>query len=138
MQGVACCPHPNRLTLQRRGDCSVRFVNPEPVLACQLQALTPEQRVHHSLLTERLRSEALQLEELPDGYAFRFSPESQLALELIEFATLERQCCPFLRLEVIFEANDGELLLRLLGAAGVKPFLVRELELEPLLADPIY
>lgn len=107
-----------------------------PVFACNVFALTREQRTRHAQLAARLRSEAVRLEELPDGFAFVFVPDAQRALLLAEFITLERLCCPFLTLTVVFAPNEGPLRLMLTGAEGVKPFLVHELDLHTLLPGP--
>ena len=99
-----------------------------PVFACDVSAMTPEQRTRYAALVARFRPAAA-LEELPDGYAFVFEPDAERALELAEFMTLERRCCPFLHLAVEFAPSGGPLRLRLTGAPGVKPFLVHELGL---------
>lgn len=99
-----------------------------PVFACDVFALTPDQRARHAALAQRFRVEA-RLEELPDGYAFVFGPDKERAPELTEFMMLERRCCPFLHLAVEFLPSGGPLRLRLTGAEGVKPFLVHELGL---------
>lgn len=98
------------------------------VFACNALALSPEQRARHGRLVRRMREEA-QVEEWPDGYAFVFAPDASRAVELAEFMTLERLCCPFLHLVLEFRPNGGELRLRLMGTPGVKPFLAAELEL---------
>lgn len=99
-----------------------------PILACDIFAMTSDQRARHAALAQRFRDEA-RLEELPDGYAFVFEPDEERALELAEFMALERRCCPFLHLAVEFLPSGGPLRLRLTGAPGVKPFLVNELGL---------
>lgn len=100
-----------------------------PVFACDLSAITPQQRARHSELAGRWRGGVQALEELPDGYALVFESTAERALELAEWTTLERLCCPFLHLAVEFAASGGPLRLRLTGEAGVKPFLAHELGL---------
>ena len=104
-------------------------MNDESVFACNIHAFTPQQRARHTVLARRLRDEAEALEELSDGYAFRFPADANRALELTEFATLERLCCSFLKFELSFEANGGPLRLALQGPEGVKGFLAHELQL---------
>lgn len=77
-----------------------------------------------------MKPDAQALEELSNGYAVRFAYDAGLALELAEFMTLERRCCPFLTLAVELEASGGPMRLKLTGEDGVKPFLVAELGLE--------
>lgn len=104
-------------------------MEPEPVFACDLSALTPGQRGRHSELARRWHQEVQALEELPDGYALVFEPTAERALELAEWMTLERRCCPFLHLAVELAPFQGPLTLRLTGAPGVKPLLTHELDL---------
>lgn len=63
------------------------------------------------------------IDELVDGYAFRFPADSAWLPRLTEFVGAERQCCPFLRFEVICEPGPGPLWLRLRGAEEVKAFI---------------
>jgi hypothetical protein len=109
----------------------------EPVFACNVQAFNQEQRAQHAALLGQIRLEAEALEELPDGFAFRFKASELWALRLAEFAALERLCCPFLTLEVVFEAADGGLRLRMGGEEGVKAFLVHELGLQTVESNKI-
>jgi hypothetical protein len=100
------------------------------IFACTLAVLTPEQRTRHTAIARDFLGKMQTLEELPDGYAFGFTPDNELALALAEFIGLERLCCPFLDLAVSFERNAGPLRLTLRGAEGVKPFLVEEFSLK--------
>ena len=64
-----------------------------------------------------------QVEELVDGYAFRFAPDGQLASQLLSFILSERECCPFFTFELVFEPAEGPIYLRLRGPEGVKDFV---------------
>lgn len=68
--------------------------NPLP-LACDLTAIGATQREHHQSNTEQLLAAVQVTQELPEGYAFRFSAEPNLIIEIAEFIKLERLCCPF-------------------------------------------
>lgn len=107
-------------------------MDPTPVFACDLSAMTPGQRAHHAELSVRLLGEARALEHLPNGYALVFESSARQALELAEWMAMERLCCPFLTLAAEFAPERGPLRLRLTGAAGIKPFLVHELGLDRL------
>ncbi len=67
---------------------------------------------------------AEEVRELPDGYALRFPGEGGWLATLAELIRCERECCPFLRLELHAEQQDGPLWLRLRGPAGTKEFVV--------------
>jgi hypothetical protein len=64
-----------------------------------------------------------QVQELPDGYAFRYPGDSEWAIKLMEFIVFERACCRFFTFELTFEPNQGPIWLRLRGGPGVKEFI---------------
>ena len=66
--------------------------------------------------------------ELPDGFALAFPGDARWLAPLAEAIGYERECCPFLVLELVAEPDRGPLWLRLKGPAGAKAFLARALE----------
>ncbi len=60
--------------------------------ACNLKALTPEQRTRHTKLSHDLLAGVTERRELSDGYAFRIHAALSDAGEWI---ALEHKCCPF-------------------------------------------
>ncbi len=98
----------------------------ESRFACDLTAMTPEQRARHHALALLLRPAVVEFEELADGYAARFPMEAATVLLLAEFVTLERRCCPVFTLAVEVEREGGPLRLRITGRDGVKPFIRAE------------
>jgi hypothetical protein len=73
-------------------------------LACNLNALTPEQRQERAELAKLVQAQTQELQELPRGCAFRLPSSSALFLELAEFVHLERHCCPFFKFESLGDA----------------------------------
>lgn len=74
-----------------------------------------------------LFAHADRVEELADGYGWRFPAADPWAARALEFVLAERQCCPFFAFELLLEPHDGALWLRMRGGAGVKAFVVEEL-----------
>jgi CHASE1-domain containing sensor protein len=95
-------------------------------LACNLNALTSEQRQERAELAKLIQAQTQELQELSNGYAFRLPSSSTLFLELAEFVHLERHCCPFFKFELELEANEGPLWLRITGPEGSKEFMKTE------------
>ncbi len=91
-----------------------------------MDALDEKQRERHRALSSQLKSALQDVEELPDGYGFRFPSDASLFLRLAEWVTLERACCPFLAFELLFEAEGGSIRLTLRGREGVKDFVRSE------------
>lgn len=98
----------------------------QPVFACNLLALTPEERRAHAEVTARLGQEVIQVRELPDGYAFGLRPEAETIRQLAQFVTNERLCCPFFTFTIRVEPGGGPVWLHLTGPEGIKPFIQAE------------
>ena len=94
---------------------------------CDFSAMDQEQRKRHSILARDLLPKYLEMKELPDGYAFRFSNDPLLFNGLSELAILERLCCPFLTITLELQRDHGPTWLKLTGEDGVKDFLRAEL-----------
>ena len=62
----------------------------------------------------------LRADELEDGYEFRFPGSEEWATRLTEFIVFERECCPFLAFELVFEPEGGQIRLRVRGPEGAK------------------
>ena len=95
--------------------------------ACDLRALTSDERAQHTELGRRLLSAVEERRELPNGYAFRLAAGEWLTAA--RWAALERKCCPFFTFELTAAADGGPLWLRITGRAGVKAFMRDELGL---------
>jgi hypothetical protein len=96
-------------------------------IACNLSE--QEQRERREALASGIYKNFRQVDELLDGYAFRYPGGAEWAARLLEFITFERKCCPFMTFELHFEPDEGPIWLRLRGAAGVKEFIKEELKM---------
>src|SRR5205823_5772591 len=96
--------------------------------ACNRNALTRTERTDQETLSRALFASVRERRELPDGYAFRL-PGAAL-VDAARWVSLERRCCPFFALELNQASHDGPLWLRVTGAAGIKPFLRAEFQLD--------
>ena len=97
-------------------------------LACNLAAFNAKQSKRHQILAQRLFESVKDIQELPNGFAFRLPMESSLCIGVAEFITLERLCCPFLNFVLEVEPEEGPLWLKLTGPDGVKQFLQAEFD----------
>jgi hypothetical protein len=105
-----------------------KLTNESPI-ACNMAALSDEQRKRILVLVKQIRASGQEVRELPDGYALRLPSESATVRDLAEYITLERMCCPFFRFEMEVEQEGGPMWLRLTGREGVKEFTKLELGL---------
>lgn len=100
---------------------------PKRVLACDMSALTPEQRTRHHAVTQRLLEHAAR-QELSDGYVLTVDRQHISVPELAEWVADESRCCPAVDFHVELPAF-GPLTLRLDGGADVKEFIAAEIGL---------
>lgn len=94
-------------------------------VACSLTDAELQQR--RETVLEKVRSAVVGTRELDDGYAYRLPANEEWLTTLVNLVNLERQCCPFLRFNIIVEPGDGPLWLELTGPPGTKEFLVSTL-----------
>ena len=95
----------------------------QPALACDLGALNSEERTRRSTVAARVSARFREVRETSEGYAARLDADTALLRDALDWVTLERRCCPFLRLELSFEPVPGPVWLRFGGGPGVKEFL---------------
>ena len=91
----------------------------EPPIACTLPE--PELRERRATLLDSVRRSALDITELPRGYAYRFDPATGILPALAQLMDLERRCCPFLTFTLIVEAGGGPIRLEITGPPAAKP-----------------
>jgi hypothetical protein len=100
---------------------------PARVLACNMGALTADQRARHLEVGKRLLQHA-QRRELPDGFAFTIDRANVSVAEVAEWVADESRCCPAVDYAVELPAS-GPLTLRLYGGADVKELIASELSI---------
>jgi len=96
-------------------------------LDCNRSAISAEGRLRHQQLRARICAARLSSSAIAQGYSVRLS-EARLTLqELSEWIGLERQCCPWLVLQVE-RITPHTLELRMTGPDRAKPILSAEFE----------
>lgn len=93
---------------------------------CNLKALSTMERDRHKQLIQKLAEAKVETKQLPDGYAFRLRGEMVSLLDLAEWISAERKCCPFFDFEIELQRESGPLWLKLRGRDGVKEFIQSE------------
>ena len=95
---------------------------------CNIKALTPEERAHHTQLTEKLLGARKEILETAKGYEFQFSPKTVSLAEMADWVGAESKCCPFFDFHIDLEGEGTLLCLRLTGEEGVKAFIRAEFQ----------
>jgi hypothetical protein len=92
-------------------------------IACTLSASDRAER--QLILQGEIGSAVEERVEIEEGYALCFPPDSHWIRKLAELVSFERECCPFLTLEISAQPNHGAIWLRMRGPEGTKAFLER-------------
>lgn len=88
-------------------------------VACNPQALSPEDWAEHQAMTERLFGELHEAaEELGAGYVFRF-PAAAVPL-VATFVERERRCCPFFTFHLTVPPSEAAITLSITGSTEAK------------------
>jgi hypothetical protein len=94
-----------------------------PPIACNLKALTSDQRKEMRKIGERVMAAIDSSRELPDGYAFHVEPRQASVTDVAQWLDLWRRCCPFYEFQIDFHAADASLWLSVKGRPGVKQYI---------------
>jgi hypothetical protein len=106
--------------------CATAQKEPTAVFACNLKAITADERPRYHELMKRLRLAVRNRSEIANGYTFKLDSKAITLPEAAEWISMERLCCPFLTLQLSVSANQPHWILTLTGPAGVKPLIQAE------------
>jgi hypothetical protein len=109
----------------------------EVIIACNPNAIPAEQRERWLEVGTQMYAAVQEVQELPDGYAFRLPSDPEMLLLVAEDLSVERLCCPFIHFTLDIEPNGGPFWLRFTGREGVKEFLRMSFESSNLLNERV-
>jgi len=95
-------------------------------IACDLTALTPEERDRWQIVLGAVAQAIIGRSELANGFELCFDATRLDLAAVGEWIALERRCCPFLHFRLDIEPT-GKIILALTGGRGVKEFLRAEM-----------
>ena len=107
-------------------------------MACNLEAIPASDRPTHLAASEHLLTRlALETQDLPNGYRFRFAAEH--FSHVAAFVSSERRCCPFYRFALEVPSGGGDLTLHITGPEGAKDMLAATLSVpvEAKIGQPV-
>ena len=93
-------------------------------LTCNLDGIPSPERARYRELFESLHHAIRDKRELPDGYALLLDSTQFTMDQALEWTKLERECCPFLEMQVRWDIENGPVWLDLTGPEGVKDFIL--------------
>jgi hypothetical protein len=110
------------ISLLFAGTC-ISAAEPGPPIACNLRALTAQQRNQLEQTGARVISAIVTSRELSDGYSFQVDPAGAPLIEVAQWLDLWRRCCPFYEFQIDLRAADASLWLSVSGRPGVKEYI---------------
>jgi hypothetical protein len=115
--------HTLLLTLTLASAWRLPAVEIAPPIACNLKALTVEQRHQLTRLGEHVITAISGSRELMNGYAFHIDPKRATVMDVAQWLDVWRRCCPFYEFLIDFHAADGAIWLSVTGRPGVKEYI---------------
>ena len=101
----------------------VSAAEPGPPIACNLGALTAQQRKDLKQIGGRVISAITTSRELSDGYSFHVDSAGASLMEVAQWLDLWRRCCAFYEFRIDLRAADANLWLSVRGRPGVKEYI---------------
>ncbi len=95
---------------------------------CNIKTLSVAERLHKKQIGEKMAASRVEVNELPNGFAFRFRPGGVSIVELADWVESEQRCCPFFDMTIEAEREGGPVWLKITGREGVKEFIREELK----------
>ncbi len=93
-----------------------------------MDVFTSAQREAHIQTTTELIQAVQSVQEVGNGYEFRFPNETEFISKIAEFISNERLCCPFLKFTLNVFSNNEPVSLSLTGPIGTQEFLRAEFD----------
>ena len=95
-------------------------------IACDMHAFNDIQRERYQNLRRMLLATVCEIREEPDGYSFCWNHEASTLVQISEWISLERLCCPFLQFTIEVLPAGGPIWLKLGEGPEIKDFLKHE------------
>ena len=103
-------------------------MNSDTPLVCNMGVFTSAQREAHIQTTTELIQAVQSVQEIGNGYEFRFPNETEFISKIAEFISNERLCCPFLKFTLNVFSNNEPVSFSLTGPIGTQEFLRAEFD----------
>ena len=95
-------------------------------LACTLTGFEKLERKES--LKKEIFSQVKSIEELESGYLFRFADSNNFMIKIIDYITVEKECCPFFKYDIIIHPYNRGIELEVTGEEGSKDLITMLVE----------
>jgi hypothetical protein len=114
-------------------DKATKSVRGDPPIACDLTVFSTNERIKHVALAKSLLGKARQVIEHEDSFTFVFEQSPLLEMQIADWVSKEKRCCPFFSFELSRANTPPSLRLRIVGPDGAKEILRPAADLHALL-----
>ena len=119
------------LALRRRPNssdcgCEDKAIQPghgNTQIACDLTVFSNTERIKHLALAKSLLGKARQVIEHEDGFTFVFEQSPFLEMQIVNWVSKEKRCCPFFSFDLSRAKTPPSLRLRIVGPNRAKEIL---------------
>ena len=109
-----------KLSMCECGDKATKSAPGETPIACDLTVFSIRERMEHLALAKSLLQRARQIIEHDDGFTFVFEKSPSLELQVENWISKEKRCCPFFSFELSSTSTPPSLNLKISGPNGAK------------------
>lgn len=106
-------------------------MNEQRPIACDLTAISENERETHEKSSEKVFNAMKQFRELPDGYGFLLPADTDIIEQAGLFIARERLCCPFFNFSLEVTPDQGPVWLNLRGSGETKQFIEQTILAHP-------
>lgn len=101
-------------------------MNSDTPLVCNMDVFTSAQRESHIRTTTELIRAIQSVQGVENGYELWFPNETEFIIQIAEFISNERLCCPFLKFNLNVASDKEPVSFTLTGPIGTQEFLRAE------------
>ncbi len=101
-------------------------MNSDTPLVCNMDVFTSAQRESHIRTTTELIRGIQDVQGVENGYELWFPNETEFIIQIAEFISKERLCCPFLKFSLNVASDKEPVSFTLTGPFGTQEFLRAE------------
>ena len=105
------------------GDKAKKSVHGDAPIACDLTVFSISERMEHLALARSLLQQVSEVVEHNDGFTFVFEKSPHLELQVVNWVSKEKRCCPFFSFELSSVNTPPLLNLKISGPDGAKEIL---------------
>jgi hypothetical protein len=104
-------------------DKAIESAHGDTLIACDLTVFSTTERIKHLALAKSLLGKARQVIEHENGFTFAFEQSRLLEMQIADWVSKEKRCCPFFSFEVSRANAPPSLRLRISGPDAAKEIL---------------